>query len=120
MARIVGLHSHDQLRFNAFRGRLTLQRLNAGLLIGADQVNALGVALSRLQIERTDQADLLVKSRFILWLGVEPVATTVRFDLRLFEQPTDCRSGNGFNNAAFLELRCQLTRTPMGDRSPRR
>ena len=120
MARVVGLHSQDQPRFNTFARRLTLQRLNAALLVDADQVNALGVALSRLPIARTDQAYLLVNSRFILRLGVEPVATTVRFDLRLFEQPTDRGPGNGLDNVAFLELRGQITRTPMRDRSPRR
>ncbi len=62
----------------------SLQRLNAGLLVGAHQMNPLSLQFRRFFVKFTDRCDLVVK---LLWVVraaiIQPVARQMRLKIGL-------------------------------------
>jgi len=56
----------------------SLQGLHPGLLVGADNVRALGLKSWGIQIRSAHRAHLVLELLWIGWLGIEPVARHVR------------------------------------------
>lgn len=79
-----GLTSHAWLHRFGWRG--ALESLNAGLLIGAHQMNALRVQLLGLFVEVADCFDLHAKFFCVAVRRVEPVFSPVRFDRDLIKE----------------------------------
>jgi hypothetical protein len=62
---------------------LPLQGLDAGLLVDADDVDALLGQLSGPLVQVTDRLRLLAKGGGVKWVGIEPVATAMRLQVGL-------------------------------------
>ena len=102
--------------FHRFGGMFTLQSLNAGFFIGADDTNAGLIQLGGLTVHIAHRFALFGKGLGVLRLGVEPIATPVRFQIGFVQKTSHATGGNGRHNFPLADFISQLPGRPMADR----
>ena len=100
-------------RFNGLGGVCALQNLHTGLFIGADDHTALLTGAAGMEVNSTNGLGFGLKVRVV---AVEPIDTTMGFQVCLIEEAPDTRTTHG-PDAPLLQDGAEVVETPARGRT---